>query len=217
MSADPEPPMPRPFASPDPLTQELEDAPVQEEELPPRPRRRLATRWTVVTSVVILLALGFIGGVLVQRGRQPAAGAGPQAAAGAGTGPGQGFGAGRPGQGAAGAGTGDGGGTAPVAGKVSSVDGSTLYVTTNQGTTVKVRTSSSAKVTRTAKSSVGAVHPGDTVVITGSTAASGTITAAQITATASGVTPGGFGGFGGFGGGGRPGGQQEGAASGSGG
>jgi hypothetical protein len=207
MSADPEAPMPRPFASPDPLTEELEDAPLQEEELPPRPRRRLATRWTVASSVVILLALGFVGGVLVQRGQQPAAGAGPQAAAGAGAG--QGFGAGRMGQGAAGAG--DGGGAAPVAGKVSSVDGSTLYVTTNDGTTVKVRTSSSAKVTRTAKSTVGAVHPGDTVVITGSTAASGTVTAADIIATASGVT------LGGFGGGGRFGGQQGGAAPGSGG
>jgi hypothetical protein len=195
--------MPRPFASPDPLTEELEEAPLQEEELPPRPRRRLATRWTVATSVVILLALGFIGGVLVQRGQQPAAAAGPQAAAGAGAG--QGFGAGRTG------GTGDGGGAAPVAGKVSSVDGRTLYVTTNEGTTVKVRASSSAKVTRTAKSSVGAVHPGDTVVITGSTAASGTVTAADIIATANGVMPGGFGG------GGRFGGQQGGAAPGSGG
>jgi hypothetical protein len=210
--------MPRPFASPDPLTEELEDAPLPADELAPRPRRRLATRWTVASSVVILLALGFIGGVLVQRGRQPAAGAGggPQAAAGAG--PGAGFGAGRAGPGAggpaAGAGTGDGGGTAPVAGKVSSVDGNTLYVTTSEGTTVKVRTSSSAKVTRTAKSRVGAVHPGDTVVITGTTAASGTVTAAQITATASGVTPGGFGGFGG---GGRFGGQAGGAAQGSGG
>jgi hypothetical protein len=205
--------MPRPFASPDPLAEELEDAPLQEEELAPRPRRRLATRWTVATSVVILLALGFIGGVLVQRGRQPAAGAGPQAAAGAGpgAGAGQGFGAGRTGPGAAGAGTGDGGGAAPVAGKVSSVDGSTLYVTTNEGTTVKVRTSSSAKVTRMAKSSVGAVHPGDTVVITGSTAESGAVTAAQITATGSGVT------LGGFGGGGRFGGQQGGAAPSSGG
>jgi hypothetical protein len=211
MSADLEPPMPRPFASPDPLTEELEDAPLQHEELPPRPPRRLATRWTAAASVLILLALGFIGGVLLERGRQPAAAAaGPQAAVGAGAGQG----AGRTGPGAAGAGSGDGGGAAPVAGKVSSVDGNTLYVTTNQGTTVKVRTTSSSKVTRTAKSSVGAVHPGDTVVIAGSTAASGTVTAGQITATASGVTPGGFGGFGG---GGRFGGQQGGAASGSGG
>jgi hypothetical protein len=66
---------------------------------------------------------------------------------------------------------------------------------------------------------VGAVHPGDSVVIMGSTAASGRVTAAQITATANGVTPGGFGGFGGFGGGGgagRFGGQQGGGAAGSG-
>jgi hypothetical protein len=200
--------MPRPLASPDPLTEELEYTPSRDDELPPRPRRRLATRWTVATSVVILLALGFVGGVLVQRGRQPAASTGPQTAAAAG----QGLGAGRPGQGAPGAGSGDG--TAPVAGKVSSVDGKMLYVTTNDGTTVKVRTTSSSKVTRTAKSSVGAVHPGDTVVITGTTASSGTVTAGQITATASGVTPGGFGGFGG---GGRLGGQQGGAPAGSGG
>jgi hypothetical protein len=206
MSADPETPMSGPFASPDPLTEELEEAPIRHDELPPRPRRRLATRWTVATSVVLLLALGFIGGALVQRGRQPAA-AGQQAAVGAAPA----FGAGRLGQGA-----GDGG-AAPVAGKVTSVDGSTLYVTTNQGTTVKVRTSSSAKVTRTAKSSVGAVHPGDTVVITGSTAANGTVTAGQITATASGVAPGGFGGFGGFGGGGRLGGPSGAAPPGSGG
>jgi preprotein translocase subunit YajC len=203
MSADPEPPMPRPYASPDPLTEELDDAPLEQAMLPPRPRRRLATRWTAGTTVVLLLALGFIGGVLVQRGRQPAA-TGQTTAAGA---P---FGAGRFGQGAGTSGAADG--AAPVAGKVSSVDGSTLYVTTNQGTTVKVRTSGSAKVTRTAKSSVSAVHPGDTVVITGSTAANGTVTAAQLTATASGVTAGGFGGFGGFGGGGGRTGGQPGAA-----
>jgi hypothetical protein len=197
--------MPRPFASPDPLTEELDESPLEQEMLPPRPRRRLATRWTVGTSVVLLLALGFIGGVLVQRGRQPAA-AGPAAAAAA---P---FGAGRFGPGAGA--TGATGGDAPVAGKVSSVDGNTLYVTTNQGTTVKVRTGGSAKVTRTAKSRVGAVHPGDTVVVTGSTAANGTVTAAQITATANGVTPGGFGGFGG---GGRPGGQAGAAPPASGG
>ncbi|MEA2293968.1 MAG: hypothetical protein QOE86_1607, partial [Solirubrobacteraceae bacterium] len=118
--------MPRPFASPEPPTQELDETPLQEHPVLPRPRRRLVTRGTVATSVVILLALGFIGGVLVQRGQQPAAaaaGAGPQAAAGAPAG----F-AGRTGQGApgAGAGTADGGGPAPVAGKVSSVDGSTL-------------------------------------------------------------------------------------------
>jgi hypothetical protein len=206
--------MPRPFASPDPLTEELEDARPHEDELPPRPRRRLATRWSVASSVVILLALGFIGGALVQRGRQPAAGAAQQAATGFGARPGAGPGAG---PGAAGPVTAGGGGAAPVAGKVSSVDGRTLYVTTSQGTTVRVRTNPSAKVTRTAKSSVGAVHPGDSVVIIGSTATSGTVTAAQITATANGVTPGGFGGFGGFGGAGRFGGRQGGAASGSGG
>lgn len=179
-----------------------------EDQLPPRPRRRLVTRWSAATGVVILLALGFIGGVLVQRGKQPAAAASA-------TGAGLGAGPGRASPGAAG--NADGGGPAPVAGKVASVDGGTLYVTTNQGTTVKVRTNDAAKVTRTAKSRVGAVHPGDSVVITGSTGANGAVTAGQITATESGVTPGGFGGFGGFGGGGRFGGQQPGRGAGGGG
>jgi hypothetical protein len=192
--------MSRPFSSP-------------EDQLPPRPRRRLVTRWSAATGVVILLALGFIGGVLVQRGKQPAAAAAATATAtGAGAGAGAGPGPGRASPGAAG--TADGGGPAPVAGKVASVDGGTLYVTTNQGTTVKVRTNDAAKVTRTAKSRVGAVHPGDSVVITGSTGANGAVTAGQITATESGVTPGGFGGFGG---GGRFGGQQPGRGAGGGG
>ncbi|MEA2280051.1 MAG: hypothetical protein QOK21_658, partial [Solirubrobacteraceae bacterium] len=98
--------MPRPFASADPITEQFEDAPFQEDEIPPRPRRRLATRWTVATSVVTLLALGFIGGVLVQRGRQPAAAAGPQAALGVGARAGAG-------PGAAGAPAADGGGAPP--------------------------------------------------------------------------------------------------------
>jgi hypothetical protein len=86
---------------------------------------------------------------------------------------------------------------------VANVKGSTLYVTGADGTTVKVKTTSASKVTRNASSTAGAVHPGDTVVVTGAKAASGTVTATAVTATAKGVSAGAFpgGGAGGFGGG----------------
>jgi hypothetical protein len=160
------------------------------ETQPRRPRRRLITPWTLGLGAVIVAAAGFIAGVNVQKGQASttATAAGPG-----------GFAAQlqRP--------TADG--AAPVTGQVESVDGRTLYVKGADGTTVKVKTTSGSKVTRNAKSQTRAVHPGDTVVVTGTRAKSGTMTAAQVTATASGVSAGGFGGFGG-GGGGRPGNSQ---------
>jgi hypothetical protein len=80
---------------------------------------------------------------------------------------------------------------------VSSKDGRTLYVKTTDGTTVKVRLDANGKVTRTAKSSAKAIHPGDTVFAQGTTSANGTVKAASVTATASGAQGGGRG-FGGF-------------------
>jgi hypothetical protein len=175
------------------------------EPLPPRPRRRVFTPARAVLGGVVLVAAGFIGGVLVQKGQggtAPAGGAGPGGAGGAAA-----FAA-RAGQGAAGGGAGGAAGqagAAPTTGTVANVKGSTLYVTGSDGTTVKVRVDKNAKVTRSAASTAGAVHPGDTVVIQGSTASSGTVTATSVTATAKGVSvasP--FGGGGGAAAGGRP-------------
>jgi Domain of unknown function (DUF5666) len=151
--------------------------------LPVRPRRRLLTPWSLGLTAVIIAAAGFLGGVEVQKAQgDPAAAAAPRAG---------GF-----------PGAASQTGAAPVAGKVASKDGRTLYVTTGDGTTIKVKSSSSIKVTRNATSRVSAVHPGDTVIVQGTRAADGTVTAVQITATESGVTAsGGFGGFGRFGGG----------------
>ncbi len=101
-------------------------------------------------------------------------------------------------------------------GTVANVKGSTLYVTGTDGTTIKVRTNANSKVTRNADSSVGAVHPGDSVVVQGAKASSGTVTASSITATAKGVSA--FGGLAAFGGGGAQGtGSQSGGAAPSGG
>lgn len=188
------------------------------QELPRRPRRRLVTPWTLALAAVLVAALGFIGGVQVQKGEQDGGAAGVAAGglpagARAALAGGAGAGAARTGGtagGTAGAGAAQADGTAaagagtPTLGEVASKDGSTLYVTDSSGATVKVRTNGNSKVTRTAKSKVADVHPGDTVVITGTENDNGTVTATQITATGAGASA--LGGGGGFPGGGFPGG-----------
>ena len=72
-----------------------------------------------------------------------------------------------------------------LAGEVSSVDGSTFYVEDASGNTVRVRAGSKAKVSRNAVADAGEIHPGDTVVVTGRTASSGTVVATSVVATAS--------------------------------
>lgn len=158
------------------------------EPLPPRRRRRLLTPATGVLAAVTLVAGGFIGGVQVQKhqGGTSSGGAGLPA----------GFAA-RFGQGGGQAGaSGSAAGAAPTTGTVANVNGNTLYVTGSDGTTVKVKVGANAKVTRTASSSAAAVHPGDTVVVQGTKAASGTVTATSVTASAKGVSGAGAGGFG---------------------
>jgi hypothetical protein len=181
-----------------------DDEPQPDDTLPARPRRKLLTPVSGGLLAIVLVAGGFIGGVQVQkhqggdtgggaRNGLPAAfaarlaaggGAAPGGTAGSGATGGAGTGTARSGAGAGGA----------TAGTVANIKGSTLYVTSADGTTVKVKTNDNSKVTRNAAGSVAGVHPGDSVVIQGSTASSGTITASSITATAKGVTPAGFGG-----------------------
>jgi hypothetical protein len=169
-------------------------------ELPVRPRRRLITPWTLGLGAVIVAAVGFAGGVEVQKHHGGTAGESPAAASR--TVPGFG------GQAQDGA--------QPVTGDVASKDGDVLYVKTDDGTTLEVRPASGAKVTRNAKSSLKALHPGDRVVVQGKQGKNGTVRAAQITATANGVSSlAGFGGFGGFrgGGGGAAGANSQGSPS----
>ena len=137
-----------------------------EEELPRRERRRLVTPVGVVAVAVAIAALGFFGGVQVQKSR---GGTARRRRA-------------RPPGGFAGArgrlrrrgraarparrGAGDGGGrrrgrgrrraararqAGATVGQVSSVDGKTLYVDDASGNTVKVRLAKGGTVTRTAK------------------------------------------------------------------
>jgi hypothetical protein len=192
----------------------------EERALPPRRRRRLVTPASALLAAVLIGALGFIGGVEVQKGQADSSTgttAGGAAAARAGLG-------GAAGGGAGGGFAGPGGvrGNATV-GTVANKHGSSLYVKDSDGTTIRVNTTSHSKINRTATASAGAIHPGDTVVVQGTKSSSGTITATEINATSSAAASGlaglfgGGGGLRGFGGGGGGGAAGGGAAGGSGG
>ena len=168
----------------------------QERALRPRPRRRLVTPASAALTAVLIAAAGFIGGVEVQKGQADSAGA----AGGAGGGR-TALAAGADGAGARGGFPGRGGaqGNATV-GSVANKHGSTLYVKDSNGNTVRVKTTSHSKINRTASTSVGAIHPGDTVIVQGTKSAGGTVTATQINATSSSAASGLAGLFGGGGG-----------------
>ncbi|HUN77787.1 MAG TPA: hypothetical protein VMU32_02585 [Solirubrobacteraceae bacterium] len=213
------------------------------DELPPRPRRRLlgsgANPIALALLGVLLIACGFIGGVLVEKGQTSTPSTGGAASAlasrfaalrGAGSSGASSTGASGTGastSGASGAAsTGSGGlgrffgaaGGATV-GEVTYAKGGTLYVTDSEGNTVKVTTSSASQVTKTVKADVQGIHPGETVVVRGSKGANGQISAESISV---GGVGGGVGGglgalFGGGGGASGAGGGGAGGAAGSGG
>ncbi|MDX6667767.1 MAG: hypothetical protein QOK04_1147 [Solirubrobacteraceae bacterium] len=151
------------------------------DELPPRPRRRLFTRLTGALLGVLLLASGFVAGVLIEKG-QSSGGTAASPVAGRG-GNGSAAAARRAGGGGAGFAGGQGGGGGTT-GQVSTLRGSTLYVQDDQGNTIKVTLAKGASVSRTNGSSVRAIHPGDTVVVQGTQAGDGSISASSIRATA---------------------------------
>ena len=148
--------------------------------LPPRPRRKLLAPAPLALLAVLLLACGFIAGVLVEKGQN---GSSSSAARGA-----SGFAArlrgltGSRSASAAGASpfAGAAGGAGATSGTVAFLSGSTLYVTSGEGDTVKVKTSAATDVTKTVKTAVRKIHPGESVTVTGTAASDGTVTAAAI-------------------------------------
>jgi hypothetical protein len=183
---------------------DLDDWETDEEPLPKRPRRRLVTPVSATLAGALVAALGFIGGVQVQKGQEDGGSTTSPAAlatSGAGRGSFPRGGAGGPGAAQSNA----------TVGSVANKKGSTLYVKDSDGNTIRVKTTSHSKINRTAKTTAGAIHPGDTVIVQGTTSKNGTITATQINATSSSATSGlaslfGGGGFGGGGAGQGPGG-----------
>ena len=145
---------------------------------PRRPRRRLVTPVTGVLAAVLVLALGFLGGVEVQKhsgsSSSAAAGGPPSLAGGQGGGS---AGGGPPGM--TGAPTGSG-----TQGTVSYVKHGVIYVKDGDGATIKVKVADGTDVTRTASTGAARVHPGDSVTVQGK-ASGATVTATSVTATAS--------------------------------
>jgi hypothetical protein len=182
-------------------------------ELPPRPRRRLLRTdgggaLKLALLGVLLLACGFIGGVLVEKG-QTASTTGSGASGGSGLAarlaalrggasprsPGASS-ASPAGEAAPGGGTSSGGGGFPsrfagrfrggggggaVIGEVSYIQGHTLYVSDAEGSTVKITTSPASSITKTVTTDVHGIHPGDTVVVRGPKGASGAVSAESVT------------------------------------
>ncbi len=145
----------------------MTDDDVLAEPLPVRSRGRMLTGAGAVCGAVAIGALGFLGGVHVQKAQ-------------GGTTP--------PRMGGAFAGGGFPQAQQPsdaTTGEVKSVDGATFYVEDAGGNTIRVRAGSKAKVSRNAVADAGEIHPGDTVVVTGRTADSGTVVATSVVATAS--------------------------------
>jgi len=162
------------------------------EDWPARgPAKGLRLAWPLAVLFALLIAGGGIwGGAALQRSQGSSTGTSSIASAIASR-----FGATR-GTGASGTRGFGGASTAAATGTVTEVKGSTLYVTNASGNLVEVTLTPSTSVTRNAKTSLSGLAPGDTVVVQGTTAKNGTVTAASVAATAQGVTSG-FGGPGG--------------------
>jgi len=147
-------------------------------------------RWPVALLFVLLIAGGGIwGGAALQRSQGSNSGSSALSALASRFGA-----AGRTGSGSPTTRSGFPGVTGAATGTVTEIKGSTLYVTNSSGSLVEVTLTPSTTVTRDAKTSVSGLTPGDTVVVQGTTAKNGTVTASSVSATAQGVT-GGFGGF----------------------
>jgi hypothetical protein len=177
--------------------------PRDDEPLPRRPRRQFLNRRSAALAALVTCAVGFYAGVRVEKGqlsssstglRLPAsAGAGATRASGSGT---RAAGGGVRTGGFPGFNGGAPGGSASV-GTVSSVNGKTLVLTETSGNTVRVRLTSSTKISKSQSVSRKAVRPGDAIVVQGAANEQGTTVAASLTDTgasgASGSSAGGSG------------------------
>ena len=142
-------------------------------EMPTRASRRIVTAWTVVFAALVIAGAGFVAGIQMEKHNEPAAATGLPAGF-------RGFG-----NGGAGLRTGQFPGTTgtDTTGTVKLVDGANVYITTSDGSTVKVATSSTSKVTKSVDVALSDLKAGDTVVVQGTTGADGSIAASSISQT----------------------------------
>ena len=160
-----------------PETSDLESALAK----PARSKRSFSSTMLLVLGVVV--AVGFVGGLLLGRATAP-----ENAATLPGNLPGGGN--------FPGGGTGANGGNFPggggfTAGTIQSVDGDTIYIETADGETVEVRTSGDTDVQVTSEGSVDDLAEGETVIVQGDQQDDGSLDATSI-------SEGGFGLGGGF-------------------
>jgi hypothetical protein len=162
---------------------------LDDEDYLPQERRGLG-RLTIALVAALVLAVGVLGGVWVEKqlGSSSAAASGLPAGMPSGQGfPGAGGGAGAPGgaaSGASGGGAGSGGGsttstTPAVVGTVSSTTAKSLVVTDLGGTKHTVTVTSSTTVTT--PYGHGSLETGDTVAVSGSTGSDGSVAATGVT------------------------------------
>ena len=143
------------------------------DEMPDPSSRRIVTPWTVAFAALVLAGLGFVAGIQMEKrqgegaanvalpgGFSPVLSGGPS---------GQ-VPTARPGA----------GGDVTV-GEVKLVDGDNVYVTTADGTMVKVTTAADSVVTTMSDGTVADLEVGNTVVVQGTTGADGTVAASRIT------------------------------------
>jgi len=157
-------------------------------QLKARTPLKLTSRTTLALSGVVLVVAGFIGGVLVQKNfgtTTPAANnrSGAFANGFGGTGGAGGAGTGGGGNGGAAAGTGGAAaGRNATTGTVKFIDGTTIYLTGSDGSTITVKTSSTTAVRVQQTGTAKDIPVGATVVVQGTADADGIITATQVTA-----------------------------------
>jgi hypothetical protein len=157
------------------------------EELAARPQRTKLPKLTLVLSAGVLIAAGFVGGVLAQKHYGTSSGGTGRAALASTFAAGRGAGtatAGRGGFGGFGGGGGAGGGLggSSITGSITVVSGDTLYITSTTGTVYTVKTSGTTTVELSSSGSLSQLKPGQTVTISGTQGSGGAVTATTITA-----------------------------------
>ncbi len=179
-----------------------ETPPQAEAPLPRRARRQFFNRRTAALGALVTCAAGFYAGIRVEKtqlssssstltgggssaraaalaarfGGGGASGSGTSGAAGSGA-----SGAGASSAGGPAAGGFAGGGANASFGTVAGVKGRTILLTDTSGNTVKVKVTSSTKITKNQSVSRHAIRPGDTIIVTGGSGSGATTTAATIT------------------------------------
>lgn len=183
--------------SDEPVTTQLDMHPDDPDDEWSTARVRSGVRMHVPTAVLlamVVLAGGFWGGAVAQKHHAASSASSTASALASRLAAARGAGAGTAGRagftGAGGfAGAGGGGAGSAAAGIVTGVQGNILFVTdATTGNLIKVVVGPAVSVTRTAKSSLTGLQTGDTVVVQGTKAANGNVTATAVRATGQDVT-----------------------------